>query len=135
MSAPRFRTLAHTADLRVAVWGGDEAELIRNAVAAAVTVVLGRAARLPAASWITVRPWPAELPSRLVRAVNETLFQLYARRRVAVGFALTRHGARLGLAVLPAGWQPALEVKAATYHDLHPRLRAGRLTALLTLDV
>ncbi len=135
MSAPRFRTLRHTADLRVAVWGRDQDELIRHALAAAITVALGRCPELQPTRWVVLRPWPADLPSRLVRAVNEALFQLYARNRVAVGYAASASRSRLGLAPLPAAWQPEVEVKAATYHDLRPRRRAGRLSALLTLDV
>ena len=135
MSRPRFRTLPHRADLRVAVWGADEAELIRNAVAAAVTLALGRVPRATAQEWLDIRPWPAGLPSRLVRAVNEALFHLYARHEFAVGFESTARGARLALAPLPPGCRPDLEVKAATYHDLRPRRGGGRLSALITLDV
>jgi SHS2 domain-containing protein len=132
---PRYRTLAHGADLRVAVWGGDAEELIRNAVVAAGTLALGNLPRLPVRSRIPVRPWPADLPSRLVRAVNEALFHLYARRQVALDFTLGPAGATLGLADLPPGRKPELEVKAATYHDLRPSRRARRFTAMLTLDV
>jgi SHS2 domain-containing protein len=135
VKTPRFRTLAHTADLRVAVWGGDEEELICNAVAAAVATALGRAPNLAPRAWAPLRPWPAGLPARLVRAVNEALFHLYTRKQIAVGFALAGQGARLALAPLPQAWCPDIEIKAATYHDLRPRRRAGRLAALLTLDV
>jgi SHS2 domain-containing protein len=135
MSGPRFRTLPHRADLRVAIWGDDEEELIRNAVAAAGKLAIGRLPRLSAEIWVGIRPWSGDLPSRLVRAVNEALFHLYARHKVAIGFEATARGARLALASLPAGCRPELEVKAATYHDLRPRRRAGRLGALMTLDV
>ena len=135
MTRPRFRTLPHGADLRVAVWGANEEELIRNAVAAADTLALGRLPRLAARNWVPIVPWPAGLPSRLVRAVNEALFQLYARQAVAVGFELGPRSARLGVAPLPPGRKPELEVKAATYHDLRPLRAARRLAALITLDV
>jgi SHS2 domain-containing protein len=135
VSGPRFRTLPHQADLRVAIWGDDEEELIRNAVAAAGKLALGRLPRLAGATWVGIRPWPRDLPARLVRAVNETLFHLYTHRKVAIGFEVTASGARLALASLPAACRPELEVKAATYHDLRPRRRAGRLGALITLDV
>jgi SHS2 domain-containing protein len=131
----RFRTLDHAADIRVALWGADEDELIRNAVAAAVTVALGGSPRLAAGDAAAIRPWPSDLAARLVRAVNEALFQLYAKRRVAVGFERTARGARLSLAPLPPGRRPRVEVKAATYHDLRPGRRAGRLAARITLDV
>ncbi len=135
MSAPRFRTLRHTADLRIAVWGSDEEDLIRNAVAAATTAVLGGVRRLPARGWAEIHPWPPDLPSRLVRAINEALFHLYLKREIAVGFELTAGGARLALAPLPPECRPDLEVKAATYHELKPRRHRGRLTARITLDV
>lgn len=135
MRRPRYRTLAHGADLRVAVWGADVEELIRNAVVAAGTLALGTLPRLPVRLRIRVRPWPADLPSRLVRAVNEALFHLYARRQVALDFTLGPAGATLGVADLPPGCIPELEVKAATYHALRPRRRARRLAAMLTLDV
>jgi SHS2 domain-containing protein len=135
MTRPRFRTVPHGADLRVAVWGASEEELIRNAVAAAVTLALGTLPRLAARDWVLIAPWPADLQSRLVRAVNEALFQLYARRAVAVGFDLGPKKARLAVAPLPPGRKAELEVKAATYHDLRPRKRALRLAALITLDV
>jgi SHS2 domain-containing protein len=135
VSHPRFRTLAHRADVRVAVWGAHEEELIRNALAAACTVALGRLPPLAARAWKPIVPWPADLPSRLVRAVNEALFHLYTTREVAVGFELRGGGARLALAPLPPDRMPDIEVKAATYHDLRPKRRAHRLAALITLDV
>jgi SHS2 domain-containing protein len=132
---PRFRTLAHRADVRVAVWGADEEDLIRNAVAAACTLAFGKARPRPAGRWAAIAPWPTDLPSRLVRAVNEALFHLYVRHEIAVDFELTPDGARMALASLSPGRAPVLEVKAATYHDLRPRRQARRLAALITLDV
>jgi hypothetical protein len=95
----------------------------------------GRLPRLAARDWIPIVPWPADLQARLVRAVNEALFQLYARHALAVGFDLGPRSARLGIAPLPPDRKPELEVKAATYHDLRLRRGARRLAALLTLDV
>lgn len=135
MRRPRFRTLAHAADVRVAIWGDDEDDLIGNAVLAATTLALGRLPRAAPSGRAAIRPWPRDLPSRLVRVVNEVLFRLYARRELAVGFERDRRGARLVLAPLPAGFRPASEIKAATWHDLRPRPRGGRLSAVMTLDV
>jgi SHS2 domain-containing protein len=132
---PRFRVLPHTADVRLAVWGADRAELLRNAVAGAVRLALGRSPRRGAIKRVAV-PGPAgELDRELVRAVNEALHQLYARRSVAVGLALRSGRIVLELAPLPAGWSPELEIKAATFHALEPRRRRGRLSAVLTLDL
>ena len=84
---------------------------------------------------VAIRPWPEDLASRLVRAVNESLFILYARHEVAVRFELIGRAATLALSPLPPGTTPELEVKAATYHELRPRQHRRRLAAILTLDV
>ena len=135
MGKPRYRTLAHRADLRIAVWGDDERELIDNAVHAAMTLALGTDPQVEGRRRVAIRPWPEDLPSRLVRAVNEAFFALYVRHEVATGFESTTAGATLELGPLPAGTVPELEINAATYHDLHPRRRGDRLGVMLTLDV
>jgi SHS2 domain-containing protein len=117
------------------VWGEGEQELIRNAVLAAMSLALGTAPGGRPARLSPIRPWRGDLASKLVRAVNESLFILYTRREVAVRCDSGERGAVLALAPLPAGAVPALEIKAATYHDLLPRRRLGRLRAILTLDV
>ena len=135
MKRPRFRTLAHGADVRVAVWGANEEELIGNAVLAAIATALGKVPRISSRRRFPVCPWPPDLSSRLVQAVNEALFLLYACGEVATGFELGPYEARLLTAPLSARQGLALEVKAATRHDLRPAHRAGRLVAVLTLDI
>ncbi len=135
MRRPRFRTLPHRADLRVAVWGDDEEDLVANAVAAAMALAIGRRARPEALRRARIAPWPAGLEARLVRAVNEALFALYTRGEAAGGVEVRRGGATLLVGPLPPGVVPEREIKAATYHDLRTRRRGGRLAALLTLDV
>ena len=117
------------------MWGHTEEELISNAVLAAMTLSLGTLPGPAPSRRAAIRPRPNDLTSRLVRAVNEALYLLYARREVAVRCERTRRGAALVLAPLPAGVAPRLEIKAATYHDLRPIRRGGRLRAILTLDV
>ncbi len=134
MMHPRFRRLAHTADVRLAIWGDDEEELVRNGVAGALACALDRPVRGSPQTWHTIERWPEELAARLVRAINEALFLLYAWRQVAVDVRLHGTGATLGVAPLPAGWSPAIEVKAATFHDLAV-VRRPRLRAVLTLDL
>jgi len=132
---PRFRTLRHTGDVRLAAWGADERELIANAVAGIGAVALGRAPRGEARQWVEVEPWPAEPVRRLVRTLNLALFQLYTRRHVAVGFRAGARRARLGVAPLPASARPQVEIKAATFHALEVVERHGRLRAIVTLDL
>jgi SHS2 domain-containing protein len=134
MSRPRFRRLAHTADVRLAIWGDDEEELLDNAVAGALASALDRPVRRAPLQWHTVERWPEELPDRLVRAVNEALFLLYVRRQVVTGVRLGGASATLGVVPLPEGWSAAAEVKAATFHDLAV-VRRPRLRAVLTLDL
>jgi SHS2 domain-containing protein len=135
MPRQRFRVLPHTADVRLAVWGADPADLVRNAVAGVVRLALGRSPRRRATRFEVVAPWPTALERQLVRAVNEALHQLYARHLAAVGLSLRSGRAALELTELPAGCLPELEIKAATFHALEPRRRRGRLTAVLTLDL
>jgi len=135
MTRPRFRTLAHTADLRLAVWGASDAELVRHTVLGVVRIVLGRALAGPGDRWEAVPSWPGDLPHQLVRAANEALFQLYARRRAPVGIEVGRRSARLWLRSLPPERQLDIEIKAATFHDLRPHRSGRRLHAVLTLDL
>ncbi|MBP1619647.1 MAG: Archease protein family [Acidobacteria bacterium] len=135
MPRPRYRALPHTADVRLAVWGADRAELLRNAVVGAVRLALGRPPRRGAIRQVVV-PGPAgSLDRQLVGAVNEALHQLYARRAAAVGLVLRAGRIVLELSPLPTGRLPELEIKAATFHALRPRRRGGRLSAVLTLDL
>ena len=135
MRRPRFRTLRHTADVRLAAWGADERELIANAVAGIGAVALGRAPRGDARDWVAVEPWPAEPARRLVRSLNLALFQLYVRRCAAVAFRAGRRGASLGVAPLPPSARAQVEIKAATFHALEVVRRRGRLRAIVTLDL
>jgi SHS2 domain-containing protein len=135
VSRPRFRALPHTADVRLAVWGDDPAELLRNAVAGTVRLALGRSPCRGAIRHATVPGPAAPLDRQLVRTVNEALHQLYTRQSVAVGLLVRRGRVVLELSQLPAGRFPELEIKAATFHALVPRRRRGRLTAVLTLDL
>jgi SHS2 domain-containing protein len=135
MTRPRFRTLAHTADMRLAVWGASGAELVRNAVHGVVRIVLGRTPASGQERWHGVRRWPEELPHQLVRATNEALFQIYVRRQVPICVEVGSRGARFRLRSLPPAHVLGIEVKAATFHDLRPRRRGRRLEAVLTLDL
>lgn len=135
MPRPRFRALPHTADARLAVWGDDRVELLRNAVAGVIRLALGRTPRRRATRLEPVPSWPIGLERQLVRAVNEALHLLYARHLAAVGLSLRGRRAVLELSPLPNGWTPELEIKAATFHALEPRRHHGRLGAVLTLDL
>ncbi len=130
----RFRALRHVADCRLLVWGEDEETLIAHAIAATLRHALISEPRGAAREWHPVLPWPPDLAGRLVHAVNEALFLLYTRRRVATGFALRDGGGWLG--TVPLGDRAiGREIKAATFHALRPANRRGRLSVTLTLDL
>jgi SHS2 domain-containing protein len=98
-------------------------------------VALGRAPRGRADAWHRVESDGRDVAARLVSAVNEALFLLYTRRQACVAMRWDAGHAVIGGARLPAGVEPETEVKAATFHALHPRLRGRRLHAVLVLDV
>jgi len=130
----RFRVLEHVADCRILVWGEDEQALIAHAVAATLRHALGVEPRAPAQQWHPVLPWPSDLAERLVHTVNEALFLLYTHRRVTTSFEL--RGGDGWIATAPLGKRSICrEIKAATFHALHPTGRRGKLSATLTLDL
>lgn len=134
MGRPRYRQLAHTADCRLLIWGADRDELVGNAVAAAVAVALGRAPGGPPTGWRHL-PSQRAFSQALVAAINEALFLLYSRREATVAVARRRGRLCLGTRPLAPRRGPAIEVKAATFHDLAAARRGSRLRAVLTLDL
>ena len=135
MPALRYRALAHTADVRLLVWGDDERALLANAVAGTLSIVLGRRPGGAAKRWSSVAPWPQKPAHRVVATVNEALYQLYLRRALVVELRMRGKRAWLGLADLPPRCRPRVEIKAATFHALTVERWRGRLRAVLTLDL
>jgi len=135
MRSPRFRQLPHTADIRLAAWGDTHEELLRNAVLGAMHTAMDGALALAPASWHRVPEWPASPEGRLVAAINEVLFLLYARGQVTVALRERSPGVELGVATLPPGRTPAREIKAATFHGLSAGRSGGRLRAIILLDL
>jgi SHS2 domain-containing protein len=134
MAAPRFRRLAHAADVRLAVWGDSEEELLRNAVTGALTCALERPLHGGSGRRRSLVLGARDAAGRVVSVVNEALFLLYARREIVVDVRLAGDRADLAVAPLPPAWRPVTEVKAATFHDIrvskYPRRRV-----VLTLDL
>lgn len=132
---PAYRRLPHTADLRLAVWGHGFEELCRNAVRGTLHEALGRPPRGTPTRYIDVDSAPDEEILRLVRTVNEALFQLFARRLVSTDVRFDGPRPVLGVVDLPRGRDPEVEVKAATLHALAPSTAGGRRRVILTLDL
>jgi SHS2 domain-containing protein len=130
-----YRILPHTADVRLAVWGASEEELISNTVAGALALALGRPPGGAPTSTAAIRRWPESLEGRLVAAANEAIFLLFARRLLAVGVRVSHRGAELAVRPLAEGEDPEREIKAATFHALRPRREGERLRAVLVLDL
>jgi SHS2 domain-containing protein len=133
VSRPRFRTLPHTADLRLVVWGADLPALLGASVAGALACALGRAPAGAALAWSEVEHWPVAPTEQIVRLVNEALFLLYTRHQVAV--TVRPDLRRVLLGTRPLGRRrPLLELKAATFHDLAVKPCARGLRAVIVLD-
>lgn len=135
MAGLRFRTLPHTADVRLQAWGADATELILNVVLGAQAVALGRPPRGSATAWVDVDRWPHGTERRAARAANEALFHLFAHRRATVALELRPGGARLGLVALSARTHLRCEIKAVTLHALRAPRAGRRLGLVLTLDL
>ena len=135
MGRPRFRQLPHTADVRLAVYGENEEQLLRHLAMGITHLVLGKLCQLPPQLEVPLRFSQNDLASRLVRCGNEVVYWLFARRHAPVGVRLVPEGAALQLAPLPPRARLLFEVKAVTFHALQPQTRGGRLRAVVTLDL
>jgi len=135
MAGLRFRTLPHTADVRLQAWGADAAELILNVVLGAQSVALGRPPNGAPTAWVDVGGWPEGTERRAVRAANEALFHLFAHRRATVALEVVPGGARLGLAPLSTRTRLRCEIKAVTLHALRAPSAGRRLGLVVTLDL
>ncbi len=136
MGAVRFRQLPHVADVRLAVYGQNEEELMRHLLLGMARLVLGRTpqglARLSSRFFLP----PDDLAARLVRVGNEAIFWLFAKRQVPVD--ITLHGEEAELHLRPLGRRATLrfEIKAVTFHALRPQAKGqAGLSAVLTLDL
>lgn len=138
MPRPPFLLRPHTAEAAVAASGASFGALCVNA-ARGLRALWGLGAGAPR----RVEPLefaggtPEEL---LVAWLEEVVFRLSARGEVlasarASGGAGRPLRVRAGWRPLAPGERPRLEVKAATYHGLRVRRRAGRWTAAVVFDV
>ncbi len=134
MSRPRYRCLPHTADIRLRVWGREEQELLTNAVVGCVSCALGRRVGGRGSAERRVDSWPADLESQLVKAANEALFLLYTQQLVVVAVAVAGGAATLEVRPLAVSEKPQIEIKAATFHDLHVAHCRRGLSVDLVLD-
>ena len=135
----RYRSVEHTADRAVVVYGADERALLRNAAWAAIDqVCLARRVRPRVARPVEVVSGDPAV--RLVGVINAVLFYLDAERLVLPHLVLRVVNAERVLGTARGepledrhGYKGAL--KAATYHDLHIERTRHGLRARVVLDV
>lgn len=136
MGTVRFRQLPHTADVRLAVYGQNEEQLMRHLLLGIGRLVLGRTPQGPATFSSRFFLPPDDLAARLVRVGNEVVFWLFAKRHVPVNITLHGQEAELHLRPLARRATPRFEIKAVTFHALRPQAKGkAGLAAVLTLDL
>lgn len=135
----RYKTIAHTADRAVLVYGRDQRQLLRNAAWALVDQVCA-ARRVRDRVERPVRVESRDPAVRLVGVMNTLLYYLDAERLVLPHLVLRSvgNGGVLGVArgeplAKRHGYKGAL--KAATYHDLHFEKTRRGLQVRVVLDV
>lgn len=135
MGSPRFRLLPHTADVRLAVYGQSQEELLRHLALGLVAFVLGYLPRGRASAYAQLILPEDDPGAQLVRLGNEVLYWLFTRRQQTVDLTCEGSQAQLHLRPLPRHRQLPFEIKAVTFHALQPRRDSSRLRAVLTLDL
>ena len=135
----RYRTIPHTADRAVVIYGRDHRHLLRNAAWALVDQVCA-ARRVRDRVQRPVRVAARDPAVRLVGVMNTLLYYLDAERLVLPHLVLRRVGTAGVLGVARGepladrhGYKGAL--KAATYHDLRIEKTRRGLQVRVVLDV
>ncbi|HEX5037144.1 MAG TPA: archease [bacterium] len=142
MTSPRkpYRLLPHTADVRFRVQGRSFADLLSKAVFALFDQCVD-AARVSAKATKKIDLRAQSPEEALVRLLQEALFLFDAKGFVArsLKFSVYKEGhltGRLaGERFDPKKHRPKSEIKAATFHGLKIRKRAGLWSAEIVLDV
>ncbi len=134
-----FRTLEHTADLRLQLQAPTPAALYRVALHALAEVVRGQPVREAACGSAPLALSGTDPADLLVCLLNEALFRLETEGQLVVDGELAQVTAtRLAgtLRLLPVAGMPGLlDVKAATYHELVWQSDDRGIVAEITLDL
>jgi SHS2 domain-containing protein len=138
--------LEHTADVAVRVTGASERELLEEAARALLEVLIdaeeSQKVEEEEAHLVEVEAEDGE--SLLIRLLGELIFLFDSRQflcgrleieDVTFGPPTRLKATARGEALDPARHVFLTEVKAATYHDLSIRRRAGSLEAVIVFDV
>jgi SHS2 domain-containing protein len=135
-----FEILEHTADIGVRVFGGDMAELLKNAALALMSLITVRESVRPAeeAAFEAEAETGEEL---LIKMLSEILYLHQARKMVfcEAEIELTdgyRLKAKLrGEKIDPDRHELQLDIKAATYHNLKIQKVGDRFMAEIIFDI
>lgn len=135
-----YRLLPHTADIRFRIQGRSFADLLNKAVFA-FTDQCVEVRRVSSSSFRKVAVKGGTPEEVLIRLLQEVLFLFDAKGFVvrALKSPLYKEGKLTGLLAGerfdPAKHRPKSEIKAATFHGLTVRKKAGGWTADIVLDV
>lgn len=136
----RWEHFPHEADQGIRGFGTSPAEAFEQA-ALAMTAVATDPARVAPRIPVAIEREAEDLDGLLFEWLNAVVLEMSARKMLFSRFEVTIEGLRLhGLArgepVDPARHEPAVEVKAATYHALRvAREPGGSWTAQCVVDV
>lgn len=134
----RYRTLEHTADIRLRIYGKTIRQLFQNA-AYALTDSLTDARRVRSRRFRRIRLRSDSIEHLLVLLLKEILFLFDTRRFLCRRLVIERFGDTIlhgRLCGEPAkGHRLKTEIKAVTYHRLKVEKRRGRWIAEVILDV
>lgn len=132
-----YRTLEHTADVRLEIRAGTEPALLAEA-AAALVATLTEGERPPAREERVVRVDSLDPEDRLVRWMNEVLYLAVTRGFLVASADVTLRPDGLDARVrgCSEAWDRIrTEVKAVTYHGLELEAGDDGLVARVVIDV
>lgn len=138
---PVYEILEHTADLRIAVHGGDLARLCENAAMAMFAELSGGELPEPTlpprqvcvsadGAELVLREWLAQL-----LFLHETEREFYTRFSVASADSQELRGEVAGVPTETIADRLAVEIKAVTYHGLRIEEHARGLRAEIIFDL
>ncbi len=134
----RYRTLEHTADIRLRIYGNTIRQLFQNAVYA-LTDTLTDARRVKSRRFLRIRLRGDSPEHLLVLLLKEVLFLSEARRFLTRRLVVERFGDTILQGRLcgerARDHRLKTELKAVTYHGLKIEKKRGRWTAEVVVDV
>jgi protein archease len=135
-----YEVLEHTADVRVRVYGGSFADLLRNSALALMSLIAATEAVRPM-SEIEFEIEGETKEEILVKMLGEIIYIHEVRKMVFSDVSLELTGGRklrgrlFGEKIDPERHELELDVKAATYHNLKIQKVNDRFMAEIVFDI